>query len=444
MRTSPKWKELWKNECLHTVAAFYNTAGGIMTVGRKDDGTLVGVASTKKTLKSISDTITNKLHIKADVRLVVIDGKNCIRIIVPKGNAMIDCDGVFYIRVGNTTQTVSGTELKSMLMKEAGREWLDRTCDLLPESLSFEAITFFVEKGKQSGHIPSTADPKDAVSILNRFDLIVESKLTLSAALLFSERPLSMDRGAFLKIGQFDKDRHIIRDEFVEGPLIKIPDKTVRILLDKYVPPRYAMDENSISRIRVFDYPETALRELIVNALVHKDYAYHEPVTVSVFPDRVEIFNMGLLPPSMRIEDLKRAHSSIRRNEKLSEVFFAAGLVENWAMGIDRVMEACRTNGNPEPEFSIMTGGIKATLYTVFNNKRFDPVLDTHIDLSKVDTGILKLLFSNPSITALEISSELGISMSTAQRHLASLNRTGVITRQGSKKKGVWIVNPPN
>lgn len=132
---------------------------------------------------------------------------------------MIGCDGVFYIRVGNTTQTVSGTELKSMLMKEAGREWLDRTCDLLPESLSFEAITFFVEKGKQSGRIPSTADPKDAVSILNRFDLIVESKLTLSAALLFSERPLSMDRGAFLKIGQFDKDRHSSATNSSKAPL---------------------------------------------------------------------------------------------------------------------------------------------------------------------------------------------------------------------------------
>ncbi len=142
-----EWKEIWDSSYIKAIAAFYNTDGGRMIVGRSDDGMFVGLADPKDTAKKISDTIHNKLHINVSVRIENIESKDCVIVDVCAGNRKVDLDGRFYVRVGNTNQMLEGEELRIALLNEKGRDWLDQTCDYSLEDLSLDAISFFIGVG---------------------------------------------------------------------------------------------------------------------------------------------------------------------------------------------------------------------------------------------------------------------------------------------------------
>ncbi len=218
-----------------------------------------------------------------------------------------------------------------------------------------------------------------------------------------------------------------------------MPDKVQELLDESFAPPRQGFEDGSFATVAVYDYPKEAVRELIVNALAHKDYRYHEPVTVSIYPDRLEVFNFGILPAGVSASNLKGEHPSIRRNTALSEVFFAAGFVENWALGIKRVMDACKANGNPEPMFEEVFGGVKATLWIRADKKR-EPV-EIRILTDDKSKAILACMSEDPSITVSRISKITGISSSTINRRIKSMLESGILRREGSDKSGKWIIS---
>ncbi len=437
---SQEWKELWKSEYVHTIAAFYNTAGGTMTIGRRDDGSIVGVEGPEKVLKSISDTISNKLRIKVDVRLVSIEGKNCIRIDVPKGGAMVDCDGLFYIRVGNTTQTVSGLELKAMLLKENNIQWLDQLSELTIEDLSADALSFFISEGQSAGRIPKDITSDDIAQILEKFNLLIAGRVTLAGALLFSDNPRKLNAGAYLKIGQFDTNESLMRDTYIEGPLIRVPNLATEKLYEAYAPPTNMYDGGGVSVYQKYDYPREAIRELILNAVMHMDYRLNRPVTVAVYPDRLEIFCAGGLPEGMTLELLTRKHTSVLRNTSLASVFYSAGFVESWGQGISKVRSGCILNGNPEPEFQEFCGGILVTIFKTKVTEDVRPDNTTVTTLDDVDREILRQMSENPTVSASSISRQIGLNARTIQRRILTLRDSGIIVREGGDRGGRWRI----
>ncbi|MBE6522514.1 MAG: winged helix-turn-helix transcriptional regulator [Thermoplasmata archaeon] len=436
-----EWKESWSDKYLKTIAAFHNTHTGRLVIGRRDDGEYIGVQDIKGTTKSISDSIRNKLHIVSETRAEVIEGKECIIIDVPKGDKLVDYDGRFYMRVGNTTQQIEGDELKTILLKENGLEWLDQSTKLSLDDISPEAVSFFISRGKRSERIPDEVDDSDIESVLKRYGLIRDGEITLSGAFLFGKNPHDLDRGAFLKIGQFGPNREFYRDKIIYMPFILIPDKVQELLDESFAPPKQGFEDGSFAAVAMYDYPKDAVRELIVNALVHKDYHYHEPVTVSVYPDRLEVFNFGKLPEGVTESNLKGKHPSIRRNTSLSEVFFAAGYVENWAMGIQRIMDACKANGNPEPMFEEAFGGVTATLRIRSDKKKPAEPISSDNGLDEKDRAIIQCILQNSSSSKQEISDITSIPLSTVKYRVSKLTAAGFVRREGSNKKGFWVVD---
>ncbi len=436
---SEEWKEVWKNEHLHTVAAFHNTAGGVLIIGRRDDGTVVGVESPKKVLKTISDTISNKLHVMAEVKLVTVDGKNCISVNVPKGDSMVDCDGIFYIRIGNTTQTVSGSELKVLLLEERNKSWLDQPSDLEIDDLSVDAIAFFISKGQKADRIPMDISADDVHNILSKFKLLSSGKVTLAGALLFYPNARMLNDGAYLKIGQFDEKESLMRDTYIEGPIIRLPDLVMEKLYEAYTPPTYMYDGGGASRYLKYDYPEEAVRELVLNAVMHMDYSLQRPMTISVFPDRLEIFCAGLLPKGMTFELMKRRHTSVPRNVSLATVFYSAGYVESWGQGISKVRGECIVNGNPEPEYQEFCGGVLVTIKKPQKSNTVE-VSETIVVSDEIDRLILKLIRDEPQISAVGLSTKLGLNVKTVYRHTSALRNAGIITRDGNNRNGCWTI----
>ena len=167
-----EWKEIWRSEYLRTISAFYNTAGGRFIVGRRDDGTFVGVQDVKGTLKSVSDSIQNVLGISVTVRSQTFDDKVCIVVDVPMGRNKIDYDGRFYKRVGNTTHLIRREELKDIISEERGTFWMDEPCDFTPADIVQTAISSLVVKGQGIGRIPKDVDPEGRDCILSRYGLV--------------------------------------------------------------------------------------------------------------------------------------------------------------------------------------------------------------------------------------------------------------------------------
>ncbi|MDO5853752.1 MAG: ATP-binding protein [Thermoplasmata archaeon] len=191
---------------------------------------------------------------------------------------------------------------------------------------------------------------------------------------------------------------------------------------------------------RVFRrYPREAVRELIVNAVVHRDYRKGVPVTVSVHPDRIVIASKGALPEGWTVETLLGDHDSDPRNRTMAEVFHDAGYVENWAQGIRKVVEGCRANGNPDPEFGFALGVLKATIRSA--TPPGGQASECPIPLTEVQRGIVDLICADPRISASEMAGRLGITERTVQNNIRKLVELGMISREGNNRTGAWKVN---
>ncbi|MDO5862169.1 MAG: ATP-binding protein [Thermoplasmata archaeon] len=294
------------------------------------------------------------------------------------------------------------------------------------DDISSEAVEFFVKKGTHVNRIPGNVDPSDVKWVLDHYNFLSDGKVTFTAMILFSERPRRVNDGAFLKIGQFDSSGLILREEIIDKPMIMIPDAALDILYDKYIPSRFGFTGEA-SRSIVYDYPRDSVRELIVNAIVHMNYRDEEPVTVSVYPDHIEIFSRGGLQEGMTVDMLKIKHDSVRRNKKLADVFHDAGFVENWAQGIQKVLKECRMNGNPEPLFVDDVFGLRVSMYP-----------RSELILTHRQTTILNIIASNPNSTASSLAESVGVTSRTIYTELKELSKMGLIEREGSNKNGSW------
>ena len=298
---------------------------------------------------------------------------------------------------------------------------------------------FFINQGKKRGRIAENVDPTDIKGVISSYDLSRDGKLTMTAAIAFAKEPRHLNDGAYVVIGEFDSMNKLRRETYVEVPGIQLVDETIRILYERYIPPKFEYDGRTGLRNDVFDYHEDALRELIVNALVHKDYSIQEPTRVAIYPNYIEVSSMGVLPKGWTLEHLFEKHKSSRRNRALASVFHDAGYVEKWGQGIENVVNACKINGNPPPVFSIITGSLSAEIPIRISKERV-PHNAAEVSLKGLDCEIVRIISSNPSVSRSTIAKELGVTGKTITRHISELIKSGVLMREGSKKVGSWVV----
>ena len=190
-----------------------------------------------------------------------------------------------------------------------------------------------------------------------------------------------------------------------------------------------AISYNGLNRVETSEYPYKAVRECLLNAIVHRNY-FGPPIQISIYDDKFMVWNPGQLPEELSIDDLKIKHSSYPRNNLLADVFFKAGLIETWGRGTIKIIEECVAAGLPEPRFEIMSGGISVTFFRDFLTKDY---------LSKKELNerqIEAVLFVKRKgrITNSEYQELYGVARNTASRDLTDLVNKGVL--KSSKIKG--------
>ncbi|MBE0637938.1 MAG: winged helix-turn-helix transcriptional regulator [Bacteroidales bacterium] len=221
-----------------------------------------------------------------------------------------------------------------------------------------------------------------------------------------------------------------------------MPDKVIETLRAKYLisPIRY----EGLQRIEELEYPEEALREAILNAIIHKDYTGVH-IQLSVYDEKIVLWNPGRLPDEIPIDKLFQKHPSIPRNRYIADIFFKAGYIEAWGRGIDKIKQGFLNAGKPNPLFEELGNGLMVTLYkstpASATNMVVEKVVEKVVEnLSENQKQIIELVRRDMYITAFVIAKEIGISHRKVQENMAKLKEMGILKRIGPAKGGHWQI----
>ena len=214
----------------------------------------------------------------------------------------------------------------------------------------------------------------------------------------------------------------------VKGNLFTQLETTLEILRTKYLLSNIKYE--GIHRRDILEYPHEALREGIINALIHRDYSSTSQIQIRVYPDKLMIMNAGKLPPEVPVEKLKTNHLSKPRNTLLAEVFYSAGFIELWGQGTIKIMDNCLEQGLPEPDFNEENGVMTVTFYK-------DNLTEENLNKLGLNARQIKAIVymkEKGSITNKEYKSFFNITDRTALRDLNDLISKEFVQKRGEKK----------
>lgn len=367
-------------------------------------------------MEDIPNKIQTQLGIICDVDLKNEDGKDYIEIDVKPYDVLISYQGKYHYRSGSTKQELKGNALNKLLLKKAGKTWDDIVEPRAKlDDIDFSAIEAFKKGAIKSKRLPFIAEEKNIEQILDNLLLLEDGKLKRSAILLFGKNPCRFFINAFVKIGRFGQTDDDLRyQEVIEGNAFQLADKTLEVLDRKFLvsPISY----KGLQRVESWEYPYEAIREIILNAIVHRDYL-GAPIQISVYDDKLIVWNEGSLPEDLTFEDLKKKHSSRPHNPILASAFFKGGLIEAWGRGTIKIINECKAAGLPEPIMEYSSGGISVTiLKSQLNAKSLK-----EIGLTARQIKAVKYLKENKIITNKIYQEICDVSKATATRDLTEL-----------------------
>lgn len=416
-----EFKAIVVEDIKNEMVAFANSQGGTLFVGVLDDGEWIGVDDVDAAMLQISNMVRDaiKPDVTTFVRYEVLtqEDKQVIAVHVQRGinrpyylaKKGLRPSGV-YVRQGVSAVPASDTAIRAMIKETDGDRFEEMRS--LEQQLTFVATEQeFARRGLAFG-----AEQMRTLKLLN------SDGLYTNLALLLSEQCPQT-----IKVAVFEgTDQSVFKDrrEF-SGSLLQQMNE-VYDYLDKHNRIHSTFDK--LLRIDTRDYPETALRETLLNLLVHRDYAYRASGLISVFSDRIEFVSIGGLMPGFLLEDIM-AGVSVCRNQRLANVFYRLQLIEAYGTGMKKIMNAYRDMGKT-PDVEVTHNTFKIILPNV--NGQEDRMAPSFSGVSGSDEEkILAVIRAQGEASRAEIERAIGVSTSTTTRLLREMTQTGVLQRVG-------------
>ncbi|MGH2505972.1 MAG: RNA-binding domain-containing protein [Ktedonobacteraceae bacterium] len=315
-----EFKRTFTEEVLETISAFANADGGIILIGVDDDGTVPGIDVGRKTLEDYA----NRIQVAIDPRLqpamnviaVTEKQKQVVQLKVPQAtSSAVSANGRFFKRAGKTNQRMSGEEIAQKLMSSMKLSWdsgIEAGGSI--DDLDTDTINRFVELVEKSNRrpLPKESDP---IVTLEKLELIVNRQPTRAALLLFGKRPQQYFQSAFIKLGRFKSEVHIVDDRELNGNIIAQVEEAMGWFRDHLQ--GEVVVEGTANRRIDWEYPLDAVREAVANAVCHRDYKSDAHSQIRLYDTKLEFWNPGNLPPGISVDDLLKEHES--RPRSLSE-----------------------------------------------------------------------------------------------------------------------------
>ena len=356
-----EFKSSWHDDYLKWICGFANAQGGKIFIGLNDTGEVVGVGNYKELMESVPNKIHDFLGILAEVNLDQADGKYFIEIIVPPYSVPISLRGRYYYRSGSTKQELTGAVLNDFLLRKSGKTW----DDVIEPRAGFgdineKTVAIFVKASEKAGRLPVN-EGLTLPELFEKLRLTENGHLKRAAIILFGKDPGKFYPNTFVKIGRFGKDDTDLKfQETEEGNLIELLQAVLEQLNHKFF--IHAIEFEGMHRIEKGEYPVAAIREMLLNALVHRNYM-GAPIQIRVYEDKISIWNEGTLPDGLTLDALKRSHSSRPRNPIIADVSFKGGYIDAWGRGTIKILDTCKQAELPEPEMQEQDGGFIITLF---------------------------------------------------------------------------------
>jgi ATP-dependent DNA helicase RecG len=249
-----------------------------------------------------------------------------------------------------------------------------------------------------------------------------------------------------VKIGRFGKDASDLKfQEVVEGNLVQLVQEVQVQLNYKFLTRPVAFE--GFQRVEKDQYPIQALREMLLNALVHRTYM-GATIQMRIFDDKLSIWNEGGLPFGLSLEDLKSDHNSRPRNPIIANACFFAGYIDTWGRGTLKIINTCKEAGLPEPEIKEMNGGVEVTIFNhqqPENSERFRNDFGMISERVRNEFGneiakAFEIILNHPEFTSQQIAEKIGKTPRTVETYQAKLKDAGIIERKGPKLGGQWKI----
>jgi ATP-dependent DNA helicase RecG len=423
-----EYKQSWHDDYLKWVCGFANAQGGVIYIGKDDNGNIVGVDDYKRLMDDIPNKIKNSMGITVEVNLHHEKENYFIKIVTHSYSVPISLRGRYYFRSGSTKQELSGASLNEFLLRKSGKTWDDMIEPRATfEDINEKTVAVFLQASEKAGRLPEN-EGLTLPELFEKLRLSENGQLKRAAVILFAKEPAKFYPNTFVKIGRFGKDdADLLFQETEEGNLIVLLHAILQQLNRKFLTRQIEFE--GMNRIEKGEYPVPAIREMLLNALVHRNYM-GAPIQIRVYEDKINIWNEGTLPDGLTLDALKRSHSSRPRNPIIADVSFKGGYIDAWGRGTIRILDTCKLADLPEPEMKEQDGGF---IITLFKDKLTQEQL---LKQGLNDRQIKSVMFvkEKGKITNSEYQSLNETSDRTALRDLEELTEKGILTKEGEKK----------
>jgi ATP-dependent DNA helicase RecG len=437
-----EYKREYVEDIKKTVVAFANTNGGKIYIGVDDDGTVLGIENIDLVIQKVTNAIRDS--IKPDVTIytrcesIVRDNKEIVVVTIQKGTASpyylsnkgLRPEGV-YVRQGTSSVPASTTAIRQMIKETDGDDFENTRS--LEQGLTFQAMEReFADAGVRLG--------KEQMRTLG---LIDSDGLYTNLALVLSDQcPFTIKVGVFQGTDvMVFKHRH----EFGDSLFTQMHD--VYECCNRYNQTR--SEFSGLKRIDSRDYPESAIRESLINILVHRDYTVRDSAIISVFDDRMEFTNFGSLLAGIQQEDIYAGISKLR-NHNLAQVFYRLQLIEAYGTGVPRIMKSYE-NVQVTPCFTVTPNVFKVILpsrnYRREQESRLEETMRPYgitapsdLFFTPGEEKVLQLFKQRHTIRRKDIEAALKISQPMAIKLLHQLLTKKAIIKHGAGKNSCYVI----
>ena len=423
--TTVEFKQQIVEDMKKEVVAFANTEGGTIYIGISDNGNVIGLENLDEVSLQMSNMIRDA--IKPDVSMFVsynveiIEGKDVLKIIVQRGTECpyyiakkgLRPEGVF-VRQGASSVPTSVSSIRRMIKETDGDVFEDVRS--LNQELTFKYSTIeFEDRGLAFGKMQMRS-----LGILNADNMYT------NLGLLFSDLCTHTIKAAVFE--GVSKSVFKDRREFNGSLLKQLND--VYDYINIYN--RTRAEFSGLARIDKRDYPEEALRESLLNSLVHREYSYSGSTLVNIFDDRIEFVSLGGLVKGLTVDDIFLGVSQ-PRNEKLAAIFYRLKLIEAYGTGMQKIMDSYQ-DWNVKPQVELSDNAFKIILP------------NTNMKLQKEnlnfnEKAVLSYLYEKGEINRKDVENYLSISQTMAGRIIKGLIDKGLITKIGGGANTRYTIN---
>lgn len=428
-----EYKQSWRVEYLKWICGFANAKGGKIFIGKDDAGNVVGVANAKRLLEDIPNKTKDILGIIVDVNLHTSTEGDYLEIIIEDYPYPVNYKGQYHYRSGSTKQELKGAALDKFLLQKKGKKWDGVPVpNVLVSDLKEETFDFFRKRALKSKRIEEDVLTDSNEHLIENLQLKENDFLKRASILLFHPKPENFVTGSYIKIGFFESDSELMYQDEIHGNLFEQIEKTMDLLFTKYIKANISYED--IQRVETYEYPKEAIREALLNAIIHKDYSGNTPIQISVYKDKIMIWNEGQLPENWTIETLTKKHSSKPYNPDIANAVFRCGYIESWGRGTIKIIEKCKEAGLPTPLYYYESSGF----WVEFRKDIYNEDYLKSLNLNSRQIRAVLYTKENEKITNSTYQEINDCSRNTATNDLAELVVKELLKPSGQKGAGAF------